>query len=31
MIKQLAIEMFKTVNKLNLDFMKNTFISKQNA
>ena len=31
MIKQLAIEMFKTVNKLNLDFMKNTFTSKQNA
>ena len=30
-IKQLAIEIFKTVNNLNLDFMKNIFTSKQNA
>ena len=30
-IKQLAIEIFKTVNNLNPDFMKNIFTSKQNA
>ena len=30
-IKQLAIEVFKTVNNLNLDFMKNIFTRKQNA
>ena len=30
-IKQLAIEIFKTVNNLNPDFMKNMFTSKQNA
>ena len=30
-IKQLAIEIFKTVKNLNLDFMKNIFTSKQNA
>ena len=30
-IKQLAIKIFKTVNKLNPDFMKNIFTSKQNA
>ena len=30
-IKQLAIEIFKTVNSLNPDFMKNIFTSKQNA
>ena len=30
-IKQLAIEIFKTVINLNLDFMKNIFTSKQNA
>ena len=29
-IKQLAIEIFKTVNNLNPDFMKNIFTSKQN-
>ena len=30
-IKQLAIEIFKTVNNLNPDFMKNIFTSRQNA
>ena len=30
-IKQLDIEIFKTVNNLNPDFMKNIFTSKQNA
>ena len=30
-IKQLVIEIFKTVNNLNSDFMKNIFTSKQNA
>ena len=30
-IKQLAIEIFKTVNNLNTDFMKNIFTRKQNA
>ena len=30
-IKQLAIEIFKTVNNLNPDFIKNIFTSKQNA
>ena len=30
-VKQLAVEMFKTVNNLNPDFMKNIFTSKQNA
>ena len=30
-IKQLAVEMFKTVQNLNPDFMKNIFTSKQNA
>ena len=30
-MKQLAIEIFKTVNNLNPDFMKNVFTSKQNA
>ena len=30
-IKQLAIEIFKTVNNLNPNFMKNIFTSKQNA
>ena len=30
-MKQLAIEIFKTVNNLNPDFMKNIFTSKQNA
>ena len=30
-IKQLAVEMFKTVNNLNPDFMKLIFTSKQNA
>ena len=30
-IKQLAVEMFKTVKNLNPDFMKNIFTSKQNA
>ena len=30
-IKQLAIEIFKTVNNLNPDFMKNIFTIKQNA
>ena len=30
-IKQLAIEIFKTANNLNLNFMKNIFGSKQNA
>ena len=30
-MKQLAIEIFKTVNNLNPDFMKNMFTSKQNA
>ena len=30
-IKQLTIEIFKTVNNLNADFMKNIFTSKQNA
>ena len=30
-IKQLAIEIFKTVNNLNPYFMKNIFTSKQNA
>ena len=30
-IKQLAIEIFKTVNNLNPDFMKNIFTGKQNA
>ena len=30
-IKQLVIEMFKTANNLNPDFMKNIFTSKQNA
>ena len=30
-IKQLAIEIFKTVKNLNPDFMKNIFTSKQNA
>ena len=30
-IKQLAIEIFKTANNLNPDFMKNIFKSKQNA
>ena len=30
-IKQLAIEIFKTVNNLNPDFMKNIFSIKQNA
>ena len=30
-IKQLAIEIFKTVDNLNPDFMKNIFTSKQNA
>ena len=30
-IKQLSIEIFKTVNNLNPDFMKNIFTSKQNA
>ena len=30
-IKQLAIEIFKAVNNLNPDFMKNIFIRKQNA
>ena len=30
-IKQLAIEIFKTVINSNLDFMKNIFTSKQNA
>ena len=30
-IKQLAIEIFKTVNNLNPDFMKNIFTRKQNA
>ena len=29
-IKQLAIEIFKTVNNLNPDFMKNIFTIKQN-
>ena len=30
-MKQLAIEIFKTVNNLNPDFMKYMFTSKQNA
>ena len=30
-IKQLAIEIFKTANNLNSDFMKNIFTRKQNA
>ena len=30
-IKQLVIEIFKTANNLNPDFMKNIFTSKQNA
>ena len=30
-VKQSAIKIFKTVNKLNPDFMKNIFTSKQNA
>ena len=30
-MKQLAIEIFKTVNNLNSDFMKNVFTSKENA
>ena len=30
-IKQLDIEIFKTVNNLNPDFMKNIFTSKQNT
>ena len=30
-IKQLAIEMFKTLNNLNPEFMKNIFTIKQNA
>ena len=30
-IKQLAIKIFKTVNNLNPDFMKNIFTRKQNA
>ena len=30
-IKQLAIEIFKTVNNLNPDFMKNIFTSEQNV
>ena len=30
-VKQLAVEMFKTVQNLNPDFMKNIFTSKQNA
>ena len=30
-IKKLAREIFKTVNDLNLNFMKNIFSSKQNA
>ena len=31
MIKQLAIKIFKTVNNLNPDFMKNVFTSKENV
>ena len=30
-VNQLAIEIFKTINNLNPDFMKNIFTSKQNA
>ena len=30
-IKQLATEIFKTVNYINPDFMKNIFATKQNA